>query len=78
MQLRCRRQRRKSSSVQAIFEAFLFGLQDLGHIAANHPADVDANLFLLRPTRAHDGLPPLATAREAPSVGAPRLRSRSR
>src|SRR5438132_10355334 len=34
-------------------EALLFGVQDLRHVAANHPADVDAHLFLLCPVNAH-------------------------
>src|SRR5947208_16939361 len=39
------------------FKTLLFGLQDLRHIAANHPANVDACLFLLGTTRAHNDLP---------------------
>src|SRR5437867_2070277 len=58
-----------------IFKALLLGLQNFGHVAPDHPTNVDANLLLLGPTRVHEGLPPLRTAREAPSVGAPRLRS---
>src|SRR5262249_58173248 len=49
-----------------VFETFLFGLEDFRHVAAYHPADVYARLFLLNPTRAHDGLLPRGTAREAP------------
>src|SRR5262249_52124925 len=56
------------------FKAGLLGLQDLRHIAADHPADVDAHLFLFRSTSAHDGLLPSASVRKAPSVGSPRFR----
>src|SRR5262249_38413271 len=52
-----------------VLEGFLFRLQDLRHVATNHPADVDANLLLLRPVRAHS-LPllpsPDHTARGSP------------
>src|SRR5207249_6731685 len=34
-------------------EALLLGLEDLGHVAADHPADVAADLLLLRPVSAH-------------------------
>src|SRR5258708_30886598 len=60
-----------------IIKAALLNLQDLGHIAAYHPTNVDADLLFFGTTRAHFGLLPLASAREAPSVGAPRFRSRS-
>jgi hypothetical protein len=53
-----------------VFETLLFRLEDFGHVAANHPADMDASLFFFRTTRAHDGLLP-GTAREAaPILGA--------
>ena len=39
------------------FETLRFDLQDFGHIAANHPANVNACLFFFGTTRAHDGLP---------------------
>src|SRR5262249_52651064 len=32
----------------------LLGLQDFGHVASNHPADVDAQLFLVCPSGTHD------------------------
>ena len=42
-------------------EALLLGLQDLGHVAADHPADMDADLFLLvRPVLMTDSSPPPA------------------
>ncbi len=41
------------------FKALLFGLKYLGHVAANHPANMDACLFFFRATRAHtDTSPP--------------------
>src|SRR5262249_41245538 len=39
-------------------EALLLGLEDFGHVPPNHPADVDARLFLLRATRAHTDTSP--------------------
>ena len=47
MQLRWRRQRRKSSSVQGNSKLSLLDVEDLGHVAADHPADVDAHLLLI-------------------------------
>src|SRR5262245_18771671 len=39
------------------FKALLFGLKVFGHVAANHPANMDACLFLLGFAQAHDDLP---------------------
>ena len=50
-------------------EALLLGPQDLRHVPADHPADVDADLFLRwRTTRAHRRTPPPA-ARCVPVIG---------
>src|SRR5207244_4634393 len=48
------------------FETGLFGLQNLRHIAADHPANMDARLFFFRTTRAHERIPPSPRARGAP------------
>ena len=56
MQLRCRRQRMKSSSSQGNSKLSRFDRQDLGHVAADHPADVDANFLFL--VGLHAGLLP--------------------
>ena len=37
----------KSSSVQGNSKLVLFGLQHFGHVAANHPADVHAQLLFV-------------------------------
>src|SRR5262249_1568246 len=46
-------------------EALLLGLEHLGHVPADHPADVDANLFLLWSVRAHNHSPPPPPPRRA-------------
>src|SRR5262249_61781222 len=51
-----------------ILEALLLGLQDFGHVAADHPADVHADLLLLGLVRAHETDTSPRTARKAPSV----------
>src|SRR5262249_47049625 len=56
-----------------ILEALLLRLQDLRHVPANHPADMDTNLFLFRAVRTHDQPPLLPLhARSTPSVDVPR------
>ena len=61
MQLRCRRQRMKSSSNQGNSKLVAFDLEHFGHVAADHPADVDAQLlFVVDP---HRGLLPCRPAR---------------
>src|SRR5438132_12141382 len=56
-----------------VVEALLLGRQDFGHVAADHPADVDANLVLQVSSGIHGSRPPLrgprsrwAGARAAP------------
>src|SRR5579883_3176879 len=56
-----------------ILKALLLRLQDLRHVPADHPADMDTNLFLFRAVRTHDQPPLLPLhARGTPSVDAPR------
>ena len=59
------------------FEAELLGLQDLGHVPANHPADVDAGLFSLifpfHGTRAHNNSSPGRGADSPPGRPVPPL-----
>src|SRR4029078_12476310 len=71
-----------SQAAQEIFfgpgklEAVLFSLQDFGHVAANHPAYMDTNLFFLCSSDTHVPTPPLATKHDTPSMGTPCLVSR--
>src|SRR5579871_1360988 len=44
-------------------EALLLRLQNLGHIAANHPPDMDANLVLQVSSCIHGSTPPLRRSR---------------
>src|SRR5207248_9923962 len=46
-----------------VLEALLLGLQDLGHVPADHPAYVDADLLLLGLVRAHTDTSPRHGAR---------------
>src|SRR5205823_8806312 len=50
------------------FKASLLGLQNFGHIATNHPPNVDANLFLFSSTYAHERPPPSRHERAEPPI----------
>ncbi len=50
-----------------IFKTLLFGLEDFGHVPADHPANMDANLFLLCPVSIHADSPLLPLRRGARS-----------
>src|SRR5262249_1946297 len=51
------------------FETGLFRLQNLGHITADHPANMDARLFFFRTTRAHERIPPPRLSARNPPHG---------
>src|SRR5262245_32889651 len=49
-----------------VLEALLLGVQDFGHVAPDHPADMHADLFLLRLVSAHSDTSPRHGKRAKP------------
>jgi len=56
MQFRCRRQARKSSSVQLNSKLSFFDFQHFRHVAPDHPANLNADRLFLKLTGTHNGL----------------------